>query len=185
MIGVKLDRLMVTSEESIPAGCTIQWKYSINGGSYMPIETYDDRDLSEVAESVKVKVDITANSYTSPAIALDSLMLVGFTSATEGTYVSKNVNIAEGFNHVKQVVDLCIPANTNVKMYYATDINGNTWNAITSTGSVQKNVDFKTYTFEADLGSTAYNYRCKVELTSTSQVSRPRAQNIRSIMKNM
>lgn len=183
--GVKLDRLMVTSEESIPAGCTIQWKYAINGGSYMPIETYDDRDLSEVAESVKVKVDITANSYTSPAIALDSLMLVGFTSATEGTYVSKNVNIAEGFNHVKQVVDLCIPANTNVKMYYATDINGNTWNAITSTGSVQKNVDFKTYTFEADLDSTAYNYRCKVELTSTSQVSRPRAQNLRSIMKNM
>ena len=183
--GVSLDRLMVTSEESIPAGCTIQWQYSINNGEWMPIETYDDRDLSDVADTVKLRVNITANSYTSPAIALDSLMLVGFSSAESGVYVSKNVAVAEGFNHVKQVIDLHIPANTNINMYYATDTVGEDWKPMNNSTSVQKSPTYKTYTFEADIGSTAYNYRCKVELTSVVKTSRPTAQNLRSIMKTV
>ena len=48
---VSLDRLMITSEESIPTGCSINWKYSINGDDYNPIETYDDRELEEIANS--------------------------------------------------------------------------------------------------------------------------------------
>lgn len=183
--GVSLDRLMVMSEESIPSGCTINWQYSVNEGDWMPIETYDDRELSEVAENVKIRVNITANSYTSPAIALDSLIMVGFKNLSSGIYVSKNVVVKDGFNRVKQVVDLHIPANTNVNMYYATDINGEDWKSLNNTSTVQKSNEYKTYTFEAELAETAYNYRCKVELTSVVQTSRPKAQNLRSIMKNV
>lgn len=183
--GVSLDRLMVTSEESIPSGCTINWQYSINEGDWMPIETYDDRDLDEVAENVKIKVSITANSYTSPAIALDSLMLVGFKNKSSGVYISKNVAVKDGFNTIKQIIDLHIPANTNVNMYYATDVDGEEWHALNNTETVQKSSEYKTYTFEATLSEKAYNYRCKVELTSVVQTSRPKAQNLRSIMKDV
>lgn len=183
--GVSLDRLMVMSEESIPSGCTVNWQYQINNGDWLPIETYDDRELSEIAESVKIKVNITANTYTSPAIALDSLMMVGFKNELSGVYVSKNVAVTDGFNNVKMVVDLHIPANTNINVYFATDTDGEDWQTLTNTSTVQKSSEYKTYTFEKSLSATAYNYRCKVVLTTTDQTSRPKAQNLRSIMKEV
>lgn len=182
---VSLDRLMVVSEESIPTGCTVNWKYRINDGTWLPIETYDDRDLDEVAEKVDVRVDITANSYTSPAIALDSLILAGFSNKASGVYISKNVVVPNGFNMVKQVVDLYIPANTNVNMYYATDTDGDDWKTLNNTSTVQKTNNYKTYTFEARLGAKAYNYRCKIELSSVLKTSKPKAMNLRSIMKEV
>ena len=182
---VSFDRLMIVSEESIPAGCKVEWKYAINGGDWRPIETYDDRDIDEVAHSVDVRVDLTGNSFTSPAIALDSLLLAGFTNAGKGTYISKNVTVTEGFNNVKQIVDLHIPNNTNVNMYYATDTSGDNWHTLSNTGVVQKSNLFKTYTFEASTEAKVYNYRCKIELTSVSQTSKPRVRNLRSIMKEV
>lgn len=182
---VELDRLMVAAEQSIPSGCSISWKYRLNGGEFTPIEIYDDRDLGILATNIDVRVDIVSNTTASPAIALDSLMLVGFSNKTSGVYVSKNVYMVDGFNNVKQIVDLHIPANTNVNMYYAVDVDGQDWQTLTNTGTVQKSTDFKTYTFEASLSVTAHNYRCKIELTTVEKTSRPRVQNLRSIMKTV
>ena len=182
---VSLDRLMITSEESIPTGCSINWQYSINGEDYKPIETYDDRELTEVAETVKVKVEITSNGYTSPAVALDSLMLCGFTNEREGAYISKNVYVKDGYNNVKQVVDLHVPVNTNVNMYYSTDTSGTIWKPLENTQTVPKSSEYKTYTFEDTLLSTAYNYRCKIELSTVDTLNRPKVQNIRSVMKTI
>lgn len=184
--GISIDRLMVMSEESIPSGCAISWQYAINGSqNWLPIETYDDRELEEVAESVRIKVVISANTHTSPAIALDSLILCGFANETQGVYISKNVAVADGFNKVKMVVDLDIPTGTNINVYFATDISGTTWQSLTNTATVQKSAKFKTYTFEKQLTAAAQNYRCKVLLTSTDQTKRPRAQNLRSILKTV
>lgn len=182
---VDFDRLMIMSEESIPAGCSIAWQYQTNDGSWMPIETYDDRSLSEKAEKVKIKAAITANSYTSPAIALDSLSFVGFSNELSGTYVSRNVYIADGFNNVKVVVDLHIPTGTNINLFFATDTNGEDWQSLESTGSVVKSSEYKTYTFEKSLGSKAHNYRVKMVLTTNDPTSVPKAQNLRSIMKEV
>lgn len=182
---VTLDRLMVVSKEFTPSGCSINWQYSINGGEWLPIEAYDDRELSEIAQNVKIRVNFTTNLTTSPVIALDSLLLAGFKNKSTSVYVSKNVAVAEGFNNVKQIIDLNLPVNTNVNMYYATDINGTTWTPLTNTSTVQKSNKYKTYTFEHSLDDVAHNYRCKVELTSVVQTSRPKAQNLRSIMKTI
>lgn len=182
---LNIDRLMIASEESIPTGCSISWQYSINEGAWNPIETYDDRELTELAETVRIKVEITANSYTSPAIALDSLILCGFANLMNGVYISKNVYVEDGYNNIKQVVDLHIPANTNINMYYATDTDGEEWHSLTNTSTVQKSSEYKTYTFEAELAETAHNYRCKVELSTVDQTFRPKAQNLRSIMKTI
>lgn len=179
-----MDRIMIASEQTIPTGCSISWQYAINGSNnFQPIEIYDDRDLNELATSITIKVTIVANSYTSPAIALDSLLLCTFANKLTGTYISKNVYLEEGYNNVKQIVDLHLPANTNVVMYYAKDKTGTTWIPLSSTHIVTKSTTYKTYTFEGSVGSTAHNYRCKIVLTTTNQASRPTAMNLRSIMK--
>lgn len=180
-----VDRLMVMSDESIPTGCGISWQYSINGDDWMPIETYDDRELSEIGESVKVRCLITANSTTSPAIALDSLILCGFSNENEGIYISKNVNVAAGFNNVKVVVDMNLPTGTNAVVSFATDTNGTNWQPLSNTSTVQKSVNYKTFTFEKTLEEKAYNYRVKIDLTTVNKINRPRVQNLRSIMKTV
>lgn len=179
------DRIMIMSEESIPAGCSISWKYKINDEDWMPIETYDDRSLLEKANKVLVKVGISSNRHTSPAIALDSLMLVGFKNQLTGSYVSKNVSIDNGFNNIKIVVDLHIPNGTNINMFYATDSDGTTWNSIDSTKVDVKSSDYKSYTFEKRLSTKAKNYRVKMVLNTNDQVNVPKAKNLRNILKSV
>jgi len=182
---VSLDRIELMSDESIPAGCSIQWQYSINGGDFFPIEAYDSRDLTELAESIQIQALLTGTTTTSPAIALDSLILVGSHNEQEGIYVSKNVPVAAGFNTVKIVADIWLPTGTNAVIYFATDINGTNWHAVTNTNTVQKSSNYKTYTFEQSLDELAYNYRVKVVLSTVDKVNRPRVQNLRSIMKTV
>ena len=182
---VDYDRLMVMSEESIPTGCTIQWQYSTNDNDWLPIETYDDRELSEIAESIKLRCSMTGSTTTSPAIALDSLILCGFSNEQKGVYVSKNVNIANGFNNVKVVVDMNLPTGTNAIVSFATDVNGTEWQSLTNTSTEQISSTFKTYTFEKQLDETAHDYRVKLELTTVNKINRPRVQNLRSIMKTV
>lgn len=182
---ISVDRLMIAAETYIPAGCSINWKYSINGSDYRPIEIYDDRELDEIGNSITIRADLTSNSESSPAIALDSLILCVFANETKGVYVSKNVNVPEGFNSIKQIIDLHLPANTNVNMFYATDISGEEWVPLNNTHTEAKSIDYTTYTFEGSLSETAHNYRCKIELSTVQKTSRPIAKNLRSIMKTV
>lgn len=182
---ISLDRIELMSDESIPAGCSIQWQYSINGGEFLPIEAYNSRDLTELAESIQVQALLTGTTTTSPAVALDSLILVGSHNKEEGTYISKNVPVAEGFNTVKIVADIALPTGTNAVIYFATDTSGTKWQAVKNTNTVQKSNNFKTYTFEQSLEKVAHNYRVKVVLSTVNVVNRPRVQNLRSIMKTV
>lgn len=183
--GLRLDRIMVAAEQSIPAGCAVQWRYSINGNDYLPIENYVDRDLSVLANSVKVRATLVTSDKVSPVIALDSLQLAGFITDKKSVYVSRNVPVAGGYNTVKQVIDLHLPAGTSVNMFYATDENGVNWMPMNSNTHEKVSADYDTYTFVAKLQQVAKNYRVKVELTSSSSLVKPRAQKLRSIMKTM
>lgn len=183
---VSLDRLMVASEEEIPSGCSVTWQYRINEGDWNPIEVYDDRELSEFATKVDVKCSITANTHSSPAIAIDCLQLAGFKNKSTGTYVSRNVSVEEGFNHVKIVADICIPSGCNVTFYYATDSSGTDWKAIsTSITPTQKSTTYSTYTYEDDLSETAKNYRVKIVMTNNGSINRPSVMNLKNIMKTV
>ena len=183
--GVSLDRIMVMSNESIPTGCAINWQYSINEEDWLPLESFSDRDLNEVAEKVQVRCVLTGTVTTSPAIATDSLLFCGFSNNNAGAYVSRNVAVAEGFNHVKVIVDMYLPTGSNAVVQFATDTSGTTWQALDNTNTTQRSDQYKTYTFEKDLSEKAYNYRVKISLTTVNKINRPRIQNLRSIMKTV
>ena len=163
-----------------------------------PLEIYTDREggvilkkyspigeLSEFAEKVKVKLEIGTSGNTSPAIALDCLQLAGFKNENTGTYVSKNVAVASGFNTVKVVADLCIPAGCNINVYYATDTSGTDWVQMTSTSNRRKSTDYTEYTFEDTLAEVAHNYRVKVTMSNNNSINRPSVMNLKSIMKTV
>ena len=181
----EFDRIMIMSDESIPTGCSVNWQYSVNSGDWLPIETYDDRELSELAETVKIRCTLSGSPTTSPAIASDSLILAGFSNETEGTYVSKNVNIPGGFNSIKVMLDMYLPTGTNAVISYATDISGTTWYPLTNTSTEQKTALYKTLTFEKELDDKATDYRVKIDMSTVNKVNRPHIQNLKNILKTI
>lgn len=183
--GVSYDRLMVLSDESIPTGCSITWQYSINGDEWLPLEPGDDRELTEIANTAQVRCNFTATPTVSPAIAADSLSFVGFENFDAGTYISKNINIPNGFNNVKVVTDMYLPTGSNAIISYATDISGTDWKVIENTKTVQKTALYKTYTFEQALTEKAYNYRIKIDMTTVNKINRPHIQNLKNILKTI
>lgn len=183
--GVDFDRIILKSKESLPVGCSIQWQMSINDGEWLPIESSVYRELTEIAESVQIRCTLNGNSTTSPILNLDGLILGGFSNLAEGVYVSRNINVPNGFNHVKAIMDIYVPQGSNVIVTFATDINGTTWRPVTNTGTVQKSALYKTYTFETTLSETAYNYRVKIALDTVNKINRPRVQNLKNILKTV
>lgn len=183
--GISYDRIELGSVESIPAGCSIQWQVSINDGSFLPIESGVVRELDEVATSLQFRAVLQGTLTNTPAINLNSVSVTGYTNVNEGAYVSKNINIPEGFNNIKVSVDMNLPTGTNTVLYYATDSSGTEWNALTNTGAVQKSIDYKTYTFENDLAELATNYRIKIAMTTNNPINRPKLQKLMSILKTV
>lgn len=184
--GLDASSILIMSEEAIPAGCAVEWQFSTNSsGDWLPIMAYSERSLEERAEKVRLKAILRANGYTSPAIAMDSLILISIENSTQGVYVSKNVGVSDGFNTIKVVADIEMPASTNVELYYATDTNGNNWTGLTSTHTEQKSQTLTTYTFEKSLGASESDYRVKLVLTTTDPLAVPKVRNLRSILKTV
>lgn len=184
---VNADAIMLRSSEAIPAGCSVEWQYETNGdGAWLPLLNSELRELTTKAESVRFKAVLKiANEYTSPAIALDSLMTALFANRNSGAYVSRNLHVPDGFNNVKIVADLEIPLATNVKMFFATDVDGTNWETIPNTRTDQKSQSVTTYTFEKTLADSVTDYRVKVEVSTENSLKVPKVRKLRSILKTV
>lgn len=183
----RADRILVTADEDIPAGCTIYWQYSTDGGTtWVPIEAFSDKELDTAATRVTLRAQWTSMRNVSPAISTSSLMLGSFTNKLQSTYISRNVNVAAGFNDVKVAVNLYVPTGSSITVYYATDTNGTSWTAMTAQGTPTQVTNlYKEYIFENKLSSTAKNFRCKLVLTTSSQTTRPTAKALKCILKTV
>lgn len=182
---VNFERFKIASTEELPVGCTLEWQYSINDGAWLPIESGIDREIGEIGESIQIRCNFKGNTVASPILDTDNLTLGLYSLKDKSVYVSRNVNIPNGFNHVKAIMDMYLPSGSNVIVTYATDISGTNWKSLTNTETVQKSSTYKTYTFEADLDEAVTNYRVKIELTTVNPLSRPRVQNLKNILKTV
>lgn len=179
--------IMFELESSLPAGCLVTWQYAINDqNNWLPIESYSDRELNALAESIKLRCNLsTEYNNVSPTLAMDTMLFYGFKNKNQSTYVSRNVPVNTGFNHVKVILDAYLPDGCNIYVYYATDTEGTNWLSLTASNITPKSTLYKTYTFEANLAEIAYNYRVKVILTTNDPLNRPSVQNLKNIMKTM
>lgn len=185
---VSYDRIMIAADTSIPTYTELAWEYSTDSGStWMPITPFADIELSAIATKLLFRATFKTNGLVSPAISMESIYLVGFSNNTQCNYVSKNVNMANKFYTVKQIVDVYAPTGTGVVLFYATDQIGSDWKSAPQDESnppvTRDEAGWIRYTYKADVSAGASNYRVKVALTTNNRTVRPKVKNLMSILK--
>jgi len=160
-------------------GCT--WEFKLNGSNWQPISNFEDKDVSAIANRLTLRATFTADSNMSPILATDTFNLVGFLTATSGTYVSRQVDVTRGYTTVRQVVECHIPSGCSVVPKFTTD--GTNWITGTVTSTQAVDTEYTRYTYEYTLGGSATKFRARVDLQAPNQLARPRARKLMNIMK--
>ena len=181
-------RFTLASEEFIPAGCSIAWAYKESlEGSWIPLEKYIENEFeNDELSKLYLKATLTGRPNIVPFIDRDSLQVVLAKNKLKASYISRNVEVPDpGYNNVKIVVDLELPHGTSVLVHFASDTDGNSWVSIPSTSTVQVSSRYKRYTFEKGSLGRLKQFRCKLELTTTTHNKVPSAKNLKCIMKTV
>lgn len=178
-----VDRLLLLAEYVTPQDTGCVWEVKINSGSYEPIQNYKDRSTLASISQVELKATLTATLDKSPIISLDCLNVVGFITGTSGSYISKNVTLSQSYTIVKQTFEGYIPAGCSIVPQFATDTTGTSWTTGTLAATDPIDGFFNRYTYTYTLGSSATNFRSRLNITASAQTDRPKARKFTNIMK--
>lgn len=180
-----INRLLLAAQAIDYKNAGIEWFYKTgNSDSWLPIETYVDRDIQSTSNTTKVSIKAVLNlaSGTSPIISKDCLNLIGFLEKSEGVYISRNVKMTDRFTKVRVIMDIAKPSGTDVRVYIQTDDSSN-WRLLTGTKTATIDEEFSTYEYICDSDIHSYNYRIKINMESQVPLARPRVKKLRSILK--
>ena len=180
--GTQLDRVLLVVDDFLPQGTNALWEISLNDGAFMPTSPYAERELSFLANKVKVRATLKSSKYLSPVVSLASPYIIGFENALAAKYVSRLVTLSQEYTTVKQVLDLAIPSGSNAVIKFSPD-DGATWITPSSVTTEQLDQVFTRYTFSHTLEVPATTFRAQVELSASSQLVRPRAKRFLNIIK--
>lgn len=179
---ITVNRLLLVSDTLNPANTGVSWYYAINDGSWLPIETYVDRETTSLTTKISLKAEIEVKNGVSAIVAKNTINLITFMSKSKGAYVSKNIVLDENYENLKVSIELSLPSGTSAKVYYSTDGNGDSWNELTSPKLTQVDQEFYRHDYTAtDISSK--NYRVKVEFATSNPLVRPRGRKLVSILK--
>lgn len=180
--GLQADRFMFLADYFTPKNTSIAWEYSLDDGSWQPTMDYVDKEFSRVTNKIKLRAKVFATSEVSPTLSKNSFESIAFKNKLKTVYVSRNVHHEQGFNNLLQEVDYFAPEGSNILVTYATDTNGNDWNSLTNSSSRDLGEGWKKLTLTGKVDkSDVKNLRVKIELTTNSQVIRPRVKQILNV----
>lgn len=182
--GTTLNRLVLAAQAIDYKNNGIEWFYKISDtGSWLPIETYVDRELSSLAQKIQLKAVINVGYSTSPIIAGDCINLIGFMEKTSGAYVSKTVAMDDAFTKLRLITEISKPSGTEVRFYYQTDATSG-WEEITESPTVTRIDDeFSRYEWNKNDVVSAKTYKIKITLATSNPLVRPRVRKLMSILK--
>ena len=180
--GTKFDRLLLVVDDFLSQGTNALWEVSINDGAYTPIAPYAERELSFLAEKVKVRATLLCSKYLTPVVNLSSPNMIGFKNALTAKYVSRLVNLSQEYTTVRQIIDLAVPSGSAITVKFSTD-DGATWITPSTVTTEKLDQVFTRYSFSHTLGAPATTFRAMLEMTSNSQLVRPRAKRFLNIIK--
>ncbi len=179
----EIDKFMMMSDFLTPqkTGCT--WEAKVDDGPWLPISTYQEKDLTNKATTVKLRATFAAHKFMSPLLATDSFLLVGMSTSLSGTYVSRNIELTQVYKKVKQVIDAYVPSGCSVTPMFTHD--GTTWIKGTQVSSEQVDSDFTRFVYEYDIpvGVNPKQFKAKIDMTATFSWLRPRARRFMNIIK--
>lgn len=183
-VNFKADRLLMALDEMILRNTNIVWEVSIDGGSFLPIMPYVEKELSFLANTkVKIRGTLKGTNNLSPVFNFGSANLICFKNFTNALYVNRAFQLSQEYTMVKQVIELATPPGTNAVIKFSTD-DGSTW--ITPVSPTIEEVDgvFKRYTYNHTLSSPANGkVRARIEMSTSNQLVRPRARRFMNIIK--
>lgn len=182
--GTTLNRLVLAAQAIDYKNNGIEWFYKISDtGSWLPIETYVDRELSSLTQKIQLKAVINVGYSTSPIIAGDCINLIGFMEKTSGAYVSKTVTMDDAFTKLRLITEISKPSGTEVRFYYQTDATSG-WEEITESPTVTRIDDeFSRYEWNKNDVVSAKTYKIKITLATSNPLVRPRVRKLMSILK--
>lgn len=183
--GVEYDSLMLLADTSVPVDCKLEWQYSTDDGTtWLPMAAGNKISQTKKITNATVKAILTTKGNVSPALALDSLLLVGGLNDNTSVYVSRNITLDGKYTSPKIVVDVNAPTGTGVVFYYATDRDGKTWKKLSQQGDgkVKEVGGYIEYTYTA-VEEGAKDFRVKCALTTNNPCIRPRVKNLKCILK--
>lgn len=183
---LNIDALVLQVAQETPQGTTVQWQYQSSvGGPWLPLTPSVTTNLSSVANMVAIRAVLsTSNPAVSPAISGQNLTLVGLTTQTSGTYVSRQITTSQPYSTVTQIINANIPSGASVTVKFSTD--GTTWitqGSPTSVTPLGNGVSQYTYTTTLPGNQTATNFRARIDLSSTSQTVKPVVSSLMNILK--
>ena len=182
---IQINRLLLAAQAIDYKNAGIEWFYKVGtNGSWLPIETYVDREISSVAAAnlVSLKAVLNVAYSTSPIIAKDCINLIGFLEKSKGTYISRQVTMSDAFTRARIIMDIAKPSGTAVDVYIMTDAS-TSWRKVTESPTVTPvDEEFSTYEWTiADLNSK--NYRVKIAIETSNPLIKPRIRKLRNILK--
>lgn len=182
--GTTLNRLVLAAQAIDYKNNGIEWFYKISDtSSWLPIETYVDRELSSLTQKIQLKAVINVGYSTSPIIAGDCINLIGFMEKTSGAYVSKTVTMDDAFTKLRLITEISKPSGTEVRFYYQTDATSG-WEEITESPTVTRIDDeFSRYEWNKNDVVSAKTYKIKITLATSNPLVRPRVRKLMSILK--
>lgn len=184
LTGLSADRFMFTADYFLPKGTSIDWEYSLDGGAYQPVVDYSDKEFTKLVETINLRGRIKATKFVSPTLVQESFNYCSFKNKKKCIYITRNVYHKQGFNHIIQEIDYWAPSGSSILVKYATDTSGTDWKTL-PTKSTEDLGDGKTrLTLEttSNIPSPVNNFRCKIELTTNSEVIRPRVSRVLNIL---
>ncbi len=184
------NRICLLAEAVTPEGTSIDWYYGYemagNQVVWNPIYPYEDIELPEIIDNVRLRAVFRGTSKTTPFLNRNTVTFVGFLTTEESYYVTKNVVMTSPFNKVKQILEVKAPTGCSFHVDYATDTTGTTWAHEGETRtpySVESlGEGFYRYTFIDTLTNEAENFRGLIKLKTNHPTNRVIARRFMNIL---
>jgi hypothetical protein len=92
-----VQRLAALVAQQLPQDTTVEWQYSADGSSYVPLVIGPEQRIGATTDVVQVRAILTTtNPFTSPLVDFKSLFIEGITVDDSGRYVSRTVTLPTG-----------------------------------------------------------------------------------------
>jgi hypothetical protein len=161
---------------------------TVDNKSWEPIANYATLEADEIVREVKLRATFKANKYMSPLLSLEDMLFVGFTTALEGSYISRTIDLADApFNNIKLQYDAFLPTGTSVTPKWSKD-GGNTWTKFTTSPTIKSagTLGFNTFKYNETVttGTDTFNsFKIRLDMLTANSFSRPRVRTLLSTMK--
>lgn len=105
--GIEASMLALAVTQFLPAGCNLNWSFSLDGTKWKPFNPGLDTELAAVTEQLDLLADITALGGTFQLV--EPLGVILLLNRSAATYVGNNVKLADSLNlpnRMKMILDL-------------------------------------------------------------------------------